>query len=76
MPALAESEVQTRLSAILNPAPFQLQGVTAHTTETRLFGPVRLAVILKPDADFTLKLKPRIVASAPNCDQPSESVEF
>lgn len=72
-PPLPRSEVQTRLSPALNPAPFQLHGDAMQSTATRLPEPVRAAVTLNPAPEVAPKLEPSDVASAPSCDQLTES---
>ena len=62
-----------RLSSALKPVPFQLHGDAGHATDSRLPDPARLAAMLNPPSEVTLKLDPSEVASIPSCDQLTES---
>jgi hypothetical protein len=73
-PEFPASEVQSKLSAAVNPDPFQLHGVAAHTTETTLFAPAKVTVPgTIPTVRGALKLAPSRVASGPNFDQLTKS---
>src|SRR5712692_74335 len=73
LPEFPASDVQSKLSVGLNPDPVQLQGEAAHTTEITLFAPAKMPATVTPPTEVALKLGPRRVASAPNCDQSTKS---
>ena len=75
-PPLPRSEVQMRLSPALKPVPFQLHVDAGHATDNRLPDPARVALTLNPPLEVALKLDPSDVASAPSCDQLTESFAF